>query len=87
MRRKSSHTTFLRNDRKLFYTSLTNTVAMNTLEWAFVISYLTALLAFIAGQKTLSGLLLLIPVMIFPFLILWDQIEPIVMTYYDNRTE
>jgi len=60
---------------------------MNTLEWAFVISYLTALLAFIAGQKTLSGLLLLIPVMLFPFLILWDQIEPIVMTYYDNRTE
>ena len=60
---------------------------MNTLEWAFTISYLVALLAFITGQKTLSGLLLLIPVMLFPFLILWDQIEPIVMTYYDNRTE
>jgi len=60
---------------------------MNTLEWAFTISYLVALVAFIAGQKTLSGLLLLIPVMLFPFLIFWDQIEPIVMTYYDNRTE
>jgi len=60
---------------------------MNSLEWAFVITYLAALLLFIAGQKTLSGLLLLIPVMLFPFLIFWDKIEPIVMTYYDNRTE
>jgi len=59
---------------------------MNTLERAFIVTYLMALLAFIAGQKTLSGLILTIPILTFPFVIMWDKIRPIVMTYYDNRT-
>jgi hypothetical protein len=60
---------------------------MNTLERAFIITYLVAVLAFIAGEKTLSGLILTIPILTFPFVILWDKIRPIVITYYDNRTE